>query len=111
MPAIQRGSAYRLGSNRWGLRWRDRTGKRHHKSPFPSKSAALAHYRDVIEPELRGDPVPTSVLTLAELVEVYIERHGATVRPRTILTLRERLRYAVDAYGDVALRDLERMSG
>ena len=33
-----------------------RPGKRRRKSPFPSKSAALAHYRDVIEPELRGEP-------------------------------------------------------
>ena len=55
MPAIQRGQAYRLGPNRWGLRYYDAAGGRRRKSPFPSKSAALAHYRDVIEPELRGD--------------------------------------------------------
>ena len=57
MPAIQRGHAYRLGPNRWGLRYYDDDGKRRRKSPFPSKSAALAHYRDVIEPQLRGEPV------------------------------------------------------
>lgn len=50
-------------------------------------------------------------LTLSELVELYLERHAATVRPRTIMELRKRLRYAVRAYGDVPLRDLERMSG
>jgi integrase len=111
MPAIQRGSAYRLGPNRWGLRWRDRTGKRQHRSPFPSKSAALAHYRNVIEPELRGDPTPMPELTLAELVEVYLQRHAPAVRPRTIDALRWRLGIVVKQYGDVPLRELERMSG
>jgi hypothetical protein len=27
MPATQRGHAYRLGPNRWGLRYRDANGK------------------------------------------------------------------------------------
>jgi integrase len=111
MPATQRGQAYRLGPHRWGLRWRDREGVRRRKSPFPSKSAALAHYRDVIEPELRGDPAAMPELTLAELVELYLERHAATVRPRTITTLRERLLHATKAFGGVPLRELERMSG
>lgn len=123
MPAIQRGQAYRLGPNRWGLRYYDAAGARRRKSPFPSKSAALAHYRDIIEPDLRGDPAPMPELTLAELVDLYLERHAASVRARTIITLRERLRHARElkdgeecrcatcAFGDVPLRDLERMSG
>jgi integrase len=112
MPATQRGQAYRLGPHRWGLRWYDATGKRRRKSPFPSKSAALDHYRNVIEPELRGDPAPTPDMTLAELVPMFLDRHAATgVRPRTITDLRKRLAYAIRAFGDVPLRDLERMSG
>jgi integrase len=111
MPAPQRGQAYRLGPHRWGLRWCDAAGVRRRKSPFPSKTAALDHYRNVIEPELRGDPAPMPDLTLVELVEMYLDRHAATVRPRTITTLRERLRHAIAAFGDVPLRDLERMSG
>ena len=83
MPAEQRGSAYRLDSGRWGVRWRDRDGVRHRKSPFPSKSAALRHYRDHVAPELRGDVVQTG-MTLAELAELYLTRHAAGVRPRTI---------------------------
>jgi hypothetical protein len=62
------------------------------------------------EPELRGDPTPKPDLTLAEFVPLYLERHAATVRPRTIATLDERLRHAVGAYGDVSLRELERMA-
>ncbi len=51
------------------------------------------------------------VLTLGEFVPVYLDRHAASVRPRTIDTLRERLAHAVAAFGDVPLRDLQRMSG
>jgi integrase len=111
MPATQRGQAYRLAPNKWGLRFYDEHGQRQRKSPFPSKSAALAHYRDVIEPRLRGEPEPLPELTLTEFVEVYLERHAASVRGRTIPILRERLAYAVRAYGDAPLHDLERMSG
>jgi integrase len=109
MPALQRGSAYKLASGRgWGVRWRDKAGKRHHRSPFPSKSTALRYYRD----EVAGrDGSPTQAITLAEFVPVYLERHGATVRSRTVLTLSERLHHAVRAYGDVPLRDLEAMAG
>jgi integrase len=110
MPPTQRGQAYRLGPNRWGLRYYDAASARRRKSPFPSRSAALAHYRDVIEPELRGE-APAVELTLAELVELYLERHAANVRPRTILELRRRLGYATRVFGDVPLRDLEHMSG
>lgn len=111
MPPVQRGQAYRIGPNRWGLRYYDAEGVRRRKSPFPSKSAALAHYRDVIEPQLRGEPAPMPDLTLSGLVDLYLTRHAASVRPRTIATLRERLAHATTAFGDVPLRDLERMAG
>jgi hypothetical protein len=110
MPATQRGQAYRLGPNRWGLRYYDADGARRRKSPFPSKSAALAHFRDVIEPTLRGELVLPD-FTLAEFVPIYLERHAATVRPRTVQTLCERLVHATRAFGDVRLAELERMSG
>ncbi len=110
MPATQRGHAYRLGPNRWGLRHRDAAGQKHRKSPFPSKSAALKHYRDVIEPMLLGEPVAMPDLTLAEFVDLYLERHAANVRPRTIATLRERLGHALTVFGDVPLREFERMT-
>jgi integrase len=111
MPPTQRGEAYRLGSGKWGLRFYDADGVRRRASPFASKSAALAHYRGVIEPQLRGEPKPLPAPTLTELVELYLERHAATVRPRTIVTFRERLPHATRAFGTVKLRELERMSG
>ncbi len=108
MPQTQRGQAYRLGPKRWGVRYYDDSGARRRKSPFPSKSAALAHYRDVIEPRLRGDRIRLPDLTLAEFVPLYLERHAGSVRSRTIVTLRERLPHATEAFGSVLLRDLER---
>ncbi|MEJ7788185.1 MAG: tyrosine-type recombinase/integrase [Solirubrobacteraceae bacterium] len=111
MPPTQRGQAYKIAPGRWGLRYYDASGERRRKSPFPTKSAALAHYREQIEPVLLGEP-PARMpdLTLAALVELYLERHAASVRPRTIATLRERLGHATLAFGDVPLRDLERMT-
>jgi hypothetical protein len=55
--------------------------------------------------------IPAPELTLSEFVELYLERHAASVRAWTISELRKRLRYAVTAFGDVPLRDLERTSG
>jgi hypothetical protein len=107
MPLTQRGQVYRLGRGRYGLRWYDRDGGRRRKSPFPSQSAARAHYRDVIEPQLRGEPAQLPELTLAEFAPLYLERHAASVRPRTILEPRKRLRYASAAFGNVPLSAFE----
>jgi integrase len=110
MPAIQRGHARKLPSGKWQLRYYDADGTRKTGGTFSSKSAAMQHYREAIEPRLNGtEPVPE--LTLSELVDLYLERHAAVVRPRTITTLRERLAHATRAYGDVPLRELERMAG
>jgi integrase len=111
MPATQRGHARRLPSRKWQLRYYDAEGERKTGGVFASKTAALDHYRDVIEPRLNGEPEPPRELTLAELVEVYLERHAAVVRSRTIRILRERLAYATRDYGPVPLAELERMSG
>ena len=113
MPAIATGPGVQARPRgRWGLRWYDAARRAPPQEPVPVEvGAALAHYRDVIEPQLRGEPAPLPELTLAEFVQLYLERHAASVRPRTIQTLRERLAHATRAFGDVPLRDLERMSG
>jgi integrase len=111
MPPLATGTAYRLDAGRWGLRYVGTDGRKHRLSPFPSRSAALRHYRDVVGPALRGEPARAPELTLSELIERYLERHSANVRPRTVSTLRERLQYAARAFGDVPLLELERMAG
>ncbi len=110
MPPTQRGQAYKLSSGKWGLRYYDGEGNRQRKSPFASKSAALTHFRDVIEPRLRGDAPPAPDLTLAPFIALWLDRHAATVRPRTISTLRERLGHAERAFGTIPLHDLAGMA-
>lgn len=111
MPAEQRGQPYKLGAGRWGLRYRDEHGKRRRRSPFGSRSAALAWFRDVERPRQLGQAVAPADRTLAEFVDEYLARHAAVRSPRTVRGLRERLRRPVSVYGTTSLRDLERMSG
>jgi integrase len=109
MPATQRGHARRLPSGKWQLRYYDAVGNRKTGGAFPSKTAALDHYRDVIAPRLH-DEGPNRDLTFAAFVEdVYMPRHSKIRKANTIRALRERLARPLGAYGDVPLRDLERM--
>ena len=110
MPATQHGQPYRLAPGKWGLRYYDAAGKRCRKSPFPTKSAALQWYRETIEPQLRGEHPATPEITLSAFVDVYLARHAIGVRERTISTLRDRLKHATRAFGDVPLRELEHMT-
>jgi len=111
MPSIQRGQVDRIKPGHWRLRYYLPDGSRKSKQPFPSKSAAWTWYRENVEPQLNVGVAPLPALTLAEFVPLYLERHAATVRPRTIVTLKERLPHAIRAFGSVPLRELERMSG
>jgi integrase len=108
MPADPRGHVRKLLSGKWQLRYYDREGSRRSGGAFPSKSAALNHYRDVIEPELDGR-TPRPEITFAELVDLYLERHALVRSDRTIRTLRARLRRPVKDYGETKLRELETM--
>jgi integrase len=111
MPQTQRGSARKLASGRYQLRYYDADGERRTGGAFETRSAAFAHYREVIEPRLRGEPVPTPALSFTELVEIYLARHAQIRSAATIRTLRHRLARPLDAYGDVSLRELEGMGG
>jgi integrase len=109
MPRLTSGSVYRTRSG-YGIRWPE-DGRRRHQAGFRTKTDARRWFAENVAPRLdRGVPGIPSALTLAELVEVYLERHAAAVRPRTIATLRDRLRHAVAAFGDERLADLERMA-
>jgi hypothetical protein len=110
MPARQRGSTYRLADGRWGYRYYE-NGRQRRVSPFPTRTAALDHFRDVVEPRLRGETTSLPDLTFAELAERFLDRHAGVRSPRTIRTLRERLVRPLAAFGDVPLSELERRSG
>lgn len=135
MPAEPRGWTEKLKSGERILRYRDLDGNlQRAKSStgatlrFKSKTLALNHFRDAIAPHLRGDTPDKGAVTLREFAPIFLARHGATVRKRTVDTLRDRLglpndrdgetpdqrrgreRNAIKAFGDVPLRDLERMA-
>jgi integrase len=111
MPARQRGEPYRLGKGRWGLRYYDEHGIRRRTSGFTSRTEALDWFENVERKRQLGLPVAAPDLTLTEFVDVFLERHAAVRSPRTIRTLRERLRRPIKSYGTTHLRELERMSG
>jgi integrase len=99
-----------LPSGKWQLRYYDADGSRKTGGSFKTKTEALDHYRNVIAPRLSG-AAPTRDLTLREFVEgVYVPRHSKLRRQSTIDAYRERLARPLDTYGDVPLRELERMA-
>lgn len=108
MPADARPRVRKLPSGKHQLRYVDREGRRRSGGAFPSRSTALRHFDDVVKPELDGRVARRDV-TLQQLVDVYLERHGKVATPRTIRTLRERMRRPLDRFGDVPLDELEGM--
>jgi integrase len=109
VPATQQGQTYRLGPRNYGIRYYGPDGVRTRKSGFTSASRARGWFREVVEPRLRGEVAQRPDVTFGALVDVYLERHSAQVRPRTIATLSERLAHAVRAFGAVPLRELAGM--
>src|SRR5262245_16672549 len=110
MPATQRGHVRRLPSGRWQLRYYDANGARKTGGSFPSKSAALDHFRDTIEPRLHSGGPDRDLTFAAFVADVYLPRHSKIRKANTIRALRERLARPLEAYGDVPLRELERMA-
>jgi integrase len=110
MPAEARGHVRKLPSGKWQLRYYDQKGVRHSGGAFPTKSEAWAHYRAVLEPELQGRVAARRDLTLTDLVDTFLDRHGKVAAPRTIRAIRERMKRPLDKYGDTLLVDLEHMT-
>jgi integrase len=116
MPAETRGSVYRVKAG-WGIRW-TADGKRHHQSPFPTKTAARQWFNEHVAPKLRrGGPSPD--ITFHAFTAIYLDRWGRTVTRRTRDTIHERLQHkrtlhrgercqcAVCVFGDWTLHELE----
>lgn len=104
MPAEQHGMPYRTAAG-WGIRWYEIDGIRVRRAGFATKSEARRYYEEQIRPRLQGG---SPDITLSELVESYLDAHAVGREARTIRTLRERLKYATDSFGDVKLTALER---
>ena len=109
MPTEARGHVRKLPSGKWQLRYYDAKGGHRSGGAFSTKSEAWAHYRDVVESELSGRVARRNV-TLTELVDTFLDRHGKVAQPATIRTLRWRMKRPLDEYGDTLLADLEHMT-
>ena len=91
MPAEQRGSVYKTAHG-FGLRWRDESGARHRKAGFKSRSEARSWFAEIERKRMRGETIAPSPMTLAELVDEYLDQHVA--EQNTIRALRDRLKLA-----------------
>jgi integrase len=107
MPAEQRGSVYATSSG-YGIRYRDEHGRRRRQAGFPSRSAARKWFEDVERKRMRGETIAPSPMTLAGLVDEYLEQHVA--EQNTIRALRDRLKLATDGI-PVTPRAAEREHG
>ena len=78
---------------------------------FPSKADARQHFRDVIDARSSraGKPSRRDV-TLQELADTFLDRHGKVASDRTIRTLRGRLSRPLAEFGTVPLDEFERMA-
>src|SRR5437773_1578656 len=110
MPPANTGSSYELSDGTWGVQYR-LGGERRRRSGFPNKTAARKwHAENVLQAVNGRRPAIAREVTLRELTDRYIARHETIRSPRTIATLRERMRRPLDEYGDLTLVELERMS-
>jgi integrase len=96
MPSIQRGQVYKRNGS-WGFRWYDADGVRRRKGGFETRTDAL----DALENTLRRSRGLRPELTLAELVDEYLEQHIAEAS--TITTLTYLLKHATGSFGDTKL--------
>lgn len=98
MPSKQYGSVVRSGRN-WGVRYYDEHGRRCFQGRFETKGAArdwLDHKTDEITALRRGDlpPVSHRPSTIDALLDLFLEKHGATVDIATQKKLARELRQA-----------------
>ena len=95
MPAFQRGQVFRQNTG-WAYRYYDATGKRHQKGRFPTKSTASRALDVKLAENLNGPA--RRVLTVAELVEEFLDQHVA--EPGTLRNLDHRLRRLTREFQD-----------
>jgi integrase len=93
----------------YGIRWRENDA-RPQKSGFRTKTDARAWFDEHVKPRLASG-APSPEITLAAFTDLYLERWGPTVAPRTRATIADRLAPALDRFGDWPLRELESAAG
>jgi integrase len=109
MPSVQSGQLFRRG-DKWAVRYYDDQGKRRRKSFGAGREGKqeasdwLSRKLEEIEALRRGDVATIrrrNMPTLQELVDEYVGQHVG--EENTKRTLRERLKYATDAWGELRI--------
>ena len=72
MPADQRGSVYATKKG-YGIQYTDETGQRKRESGFKSRSDARSWFENIERRRMRGEIIAPSPMTLAELVDEYLD--------------------------------------
>jgi integrase len=105
MPSVQRGQVYKKPSGTWAYRLRDENGRRREVAKFETRSEASRGLDEALRLVRLGGLGIRRHTTLQELVDEFLAQHVA--EENTIRTLRDRLRYATDAFGSVRVDRLQ----
>jgi integrase len=105
MPSVQRGQVYKKPSGTWAYRYRDENGRRREVAKFLTRTEAAQGLDRTLRLIRLGGLGIRRDMTLQELVDDFLAQHVA--EENTLRTLRERLRYASEAFGHVRLDRLQ----
>ena len=105
MPRRTMGSVYAVRGG-YGIRWPE-NGQRPHQAGFRTRTEARRWFAENVAARLDCGAGPSAEITFDEFCDLFLERHGATVSPRTRETLAERLAPARVVFGAFKLRELE----
>jgi hypothetical protein len=104
MPAEPNGSVFKTRDG-YGIRWPE-DGRRPQRVGFDTKTDARRWFAENVAPRLRSG-APSSAITYDAFCDLFLERHGATVAPRTKETLAERLSSSRETFGAWTLSEIE----
>lgn len=100
MPSVQRGQVYRLAGGSWAYRYRDANSVRRQQGGFQTRKEAATALDDVLRSVRLGSLVRPD-LTVRNLVDEFLSQHVA--EENTLATLKARLKYFTNTFGDVRL--------
>lgn len=105
MPKQQSGYVWKRGKRNYGVRFYDEEGSRRYQGGFETQTAAEKWLRDKVDEIAalrRGETLPAShrPQTINELLDVFLEKKGATVASLTKKKMTRELRRAREAFGD-----------
>jgi integrase len=103
MPSVQRGQTFKTRGGSWAYRYYDENRTRHQRGGFKTKGEAGDALAVALD-RVRLGPLYRRELTVSALVDEFVDQH--ICEDNTLRTLKARLKYATDTFGDVTLERL-----